>query len=432
MAAVLAAFLITFGLCAALGVDPSAAVLAAVLALTMARKSERPTLSKTIARLIALPLVAVGAGVVGLVLHQAWIGAGPFLRVVLSIATPFGEPRHDRHHHRPAADASSTKPVHVVSGRGRMVDILLVMAAGLIAVLCTTVASAFGPRAAAAPVAPPRKADGERLPVSTRMALQMVVALAASFAIGLLWLPAHWPWIVLTAFIVCSGAVGRGDALYKGLQRLAGAIGGTVLAALIPHVAMPTPTIAAIVIFAILFLGMWLRTVNYAYWAVCATLLFALLQPPQSAAGLALSARLECILMARSRCSAWFVFRSRPAVVRLAWRPRSARSRLLARPDDRSRDGARANTTRVNSAGSHRRSNRIVGRAPGSGRIRPPIESARASLPRRLADGDEQGRGSHAPGDGASPSGARGHQCRCTAHANRRTRNALTRHDDGA
>lgn len=315
MGAVLAAFLIIYGICAALGVDPSAAVLAAVLALTMARKAERPTPAKTIARLIALPLVAVGAGAVGVVLHASpWIGAalfcgGMFLSIWLRqfgerasmIGTTIALP----------LIAILIVPVHVASGRGRVVDILLVMAAGVIAVLCTSIAAAFGTHAEAVHVAPRSKPDDASLPVSTRMALQMLVALAASFAIGLTLLPAHWPWIVLTAFIVCSRAVGRGDALYKGLQRLAGAIGGTVLAALVPHVAMPTPEIAAIVIFAILFLGMWLRTINYAYWAVCATLLFALLQPPQSVAGLALfGARLECILIG-AMCAvlaAWFVY----------------------------------------------------------------------------------------------------------------------------
>ena len=48
------------------------------------------------------------------------------------------------------------------------------------------------------------------------MALQMGVALSAAFAIGLLFFPQHWGWSVLTAFIVCSGARGRGDAAYKG------------------------------------------------------------------------------------------------------------------------------------------------------------------------------------------------------------------------
>jgi len=315
MAAVLAAFLIVYGACAALRVDPSAAVLAAVLTLTLARGGERPTLSTTLARLIALPLVAVAAGAVGWVLHASpWIGAalfcgGMFLSIWLR---KFGERASTigRTIALPLV-AILVVPVHVVSGRGPLVDLVLVMAAGVVAVACSSAAARFGEPSHALRFAPQRPAGDGALPVSTRMALQMLVALAASFAIGLTLLPAHWPWIVLTAFIVCSGAVGRGDALYKGLQRLAGAVGGTIVAALIPHVAMPTPAVAAAVIFAILFLGMWLRTVSYAYWAACATLLFALLQPPQSVAGLALfGSRLECILIG-AMCAvlaAWFVY----------------------------------------------------------------------------------------------------------------------------
>jgi len=325
MAAVLAAFLIVYGLCAVLRVDPSAAVLAAVLALTMTRGTEPPTLSATLMRLIALPLVAAAAAAIGLVLHASpWIGAalfcgGMFLSIWLR---RFGD--------RASAIGRTVAlplvailvvPVHVAGGRGRLVDLLLVIAAGVVAVLCASVASAFGKRSETVPREQRRAADDAPMPVSTRMALQMLVALAASFAIGLLALPAHWPWIVLTAFIVCSGAAGRGDALYKGLQRLAGAVGGTVLAALIPHVAMPTPTIAATVIFAILFVGMWLRTINYAYWAASATLLFALLQPAQAVAGWALfGARLECILIGAicAVLAAWFVYPIRTeAVVRL-------------------------------------------------------------------------------------------------------------------
>ncbi len=117
--------------------------------------------------------------------------------------------------------------------------------------------------------------------VPTRMALQMLVALALAFAIGMFAFPQHWSWVVLTAFIVCSGAVGRGDAIYKGLLRVGGAIGGTLIAAILSRVAMPNGTVSAAVIFVVLFFGIWLRTVNYAYWAACATLIFALLQGSQ-------------------------------------------------------------------------------------------------------------------------------------------------------
>ncbi len=67
-------------------------------------------------------------------------------------------------------------------------------------------------RRSVVPAAPrPRRAAGKgwgRLLPSTRMALQMGLALAAAFLVGHLAYPDHWTWAVLTAFIVCSGARG--------------------------------------------------------------------------------------------------------------------------------------------------------------------------------------------------------------------------------
>lgn len=142
------------------------------------------------------------------------------------------------------------------------------------------------------------------------MALQMLVALALAFAIGMTALPQHWSWVVLTAFIVCSGAVGRGDAIYKGLLRLGGAIGGTLLAALISRIPLHGVSSAA-VIFAVLFFGIWLRERNYAYWAACATLIFALLQGSQGVDPLPLFALRLIAILVGALCAiaaTWFVF----------------------------------------------------------------------------------------------------------------------------
>ncbi|HUA09328.1 MAG TPA: dihydrofolate reductase family protein [Candidatus Acidoferrales bacterium] len=115
---------------------------------------------------------------------------------------------------------------------------------------------------------------------STRMALQMLVALVLAFAVGMTVFPQHWSWVVLTAFILCSGALGSDHAIYRGLLRLGGAIGGTLIAAIVTHFAISGPLEAAL-IFVVLFIGMWLRQANYAYWAACTTLIFALLQGSQ-------------------------------------------------------------------------------------------------------------------------------------------------------
>jgi len=142
------------------------------------------------------------------------------------------------------------------------------------------------------------------------MALQMLVALALAFAIGMPLLPQHWSWVVLSAFIVCSGAVSRGDALYKAVLRLGGAIGGTFAAAAVSRLSLGGPLEAAL-IFAALFLGLWLRERNYAYWAACATLIFALLQGSHGVDPLPLFTLRVVAISLGALCAVgatWFVF----------------------------------------------------------------------------------------------------------------------------
>ena len=136
-----------------------------------------------------------------------------------------------------------------------------------------------------------------KLKIHTRMALQMCAALTVAFAIGLPFFHEHWPWVVLSAFIVCSGAVTRDDALGKGAQRFLGAAGGTLLASVLGLFPMPNDVVAAAAIFAVLFAGIWLREINYAYWAACTTLIFALLQGGGGSPGPLFLVRIVCILI---------------------------------------------------------------------------------------------------------------------------------------
>ena len=116
-----------------------------------------------------------------------------------------------------------------------------------------------------------------RIPASTRMAAQMGVALASAFAAGHLWYPDHWTWVVLTAFIVCSGARGRGDVLHKGVLRALGAAVGTVVATWIAGSFPANDVRSVVVIFAVLGVAVWLRQVSYVYWAGCVTAVLSLL-----------------------------------------------------------------------------------------------------------------------------------------------------------
>jgi uncharacterized membrane protein YccC len=142
------------------------------------------------------------------------------------------------------------------------------------------------------------------------MALQIVVALTFAFAIGMTAFRLHWPWVVLSAFIVTSGAIGRGDALYKGILRVGGALAGTALAELLRFVPIGNSVEYTAIIFAVLFLGMWLRPINYAYWAACTTMLFALLLEPQADPTISLfGVRVLCIVIgaACGVLATWFV-----------------------------------------------------------------------------------------------------------------------------
>ncbi|NUR59578.1 MAG: FUSC family protein [Catenulispora sp.] len=168
-------------------------------------------------------------------------------------------------------------------------------------------------RLASVPVSPAPTASPpakRRIPASTRMACQMAVALAAAFAVGHGLFHEHWPWAVLTAFIVCSGARGRADVLHKGLLRAAGAAIGTVVATAVAGAFPPADRWSVVVIFAVLALASWLRELSYAWWAGSVTAALSLLYGYfGQSSGPLLRTRLEAILAgaALGIAASWFV-----------------------------------------------------------------------------------------------------------------------------
>lgn len=310
ISAVLASFGVVYCLCRALDTNASPAILSATLALSLSRRMEIPTLRKFAAEFVLLPLIALTAGLVGMaLLHMPPIGAALFTAgMVLSILLRKYGPVSRTLGRIIAIPliAILVVPVRIEGVPGKWLPAALMICAGLIALICSAAAAWLADRTGwkevdlgHAPPAPNPPVSAVRsLHIAERMALQMFVALGFAFAIGMIVFPAHWAWIVLTAFIVCSGTVSRGDAIYKGLMRLGGAVGGATLAAVMARFALPDPITDATIIFAVLFVGIWLRQVNYAYWAVCATLIFALLQGPQNETILPLlGMRIVCILI---------------------------------------------------------------------------------------------------------------------------------------
>ncbi|MFF3446365.1 FUSC family protein [Streptomyces sp. NPDC002667] len=135
----------------------------------------------------------------------------------------------------------------------------------------------FAPRPPSAKVTTTPRAPRRGPAPSTRMAVQMAAALTAAFAVGRNLWPDHWAWVVLTAFLVCSGARSRGDVLVKGAWRTLGAAAGTLVATAVSGQFGPRSDTAVVVIFVVLAVATWLRELSYAYWAGCVTAVLSLL-----------------------------------------------------------------------------------------------------------------------------------------------------------
>jgi uncharacterized membrane protein YccC len=142
------------------------------------------------------------------------------------------------------------------------------------------------------------------------MALQMAVGLAAAFALGRALYPAHWTGIVLTAYIVAGANRGRGDVVYKAAQRVAGAAAGTLLATLAAGAFAPGQASAVVAIFVVLGVAVWLRGIDYAFWAAGITAALALLYAyfGQSGSALLTQRLLEIVLGASvAILSSWLI-----------------------------------------------------------------------------------------------------------------------------
>ncbi|MGW5352139.1 FUSC family protein [Streptomyces sp. NPDC004031] len=151
-------------------------------------------------------------------------------------------------------------------------------AAGVVAAAAAVRATRARERPAPQPPRGPRPGPVRKGPQpQTRLTVQLAAAMALAFAAGHLVFPHHWTWTVITAFVVCSAARARGDVVHRSVLRISGAVAGAVTGTLAAHLVAGTPPAAVAVIFGYLFVGVWLRDVNYAVWAFCVTSLLAVL-----------------------------------------------------------------------------------------------------------------------------------------------------------
>jgi hypothetical protein len=267
-------------------------VLAVVLALSLSRNDRASERNERLVAILLLPLVAVAASEVGTLLTQhADVGDALY---VVAVSGAIWLRRFGRNVAK--AGTLITLPFVAmlitpgVPGAGHA-HVLWAAAIGVIAYFWVAVIhvlaqqTGFVTQPATPPHAPPRPHAsapkqgpiGRRLAASTRMAIQMAVALAAAFVAGRLLFGVHWSWLVMTAFIVCSGNRGRGDVVYKSTLRIAGAATGTIAATLIAGSFAPGDVASIVVIFIVLGLATWLRFLNYAFWAAGITSVLALL-----------------------------------------------------------------------------------------------------------------------------------------------------------
>ncbi len=301
--------------------EPGPAILAIVLCVSLSRSQLDRDRRGRIEAALTLPAVSLAALAVGmLLLHAPWLGAaffviaislsiwlrrfGPLVRRAGSlIALPFV--------------VILTTPYVPPTRVGPTTALLLPIIVALLALFWVTLFHLGAQRLRWLPptrvlndvTASPARASSMRPVASTRMAVQMAVALTVAFVVGYVFFADRWAWIVLTAFIVGSGNQGRLDVAYKSVLRVVGAGVGTLFAlAFAGHAVSDTATVE--LMLAAVFMGIWLRPLGYAWWALFVTLALALLQGFEGpSAGQILSLRLEEIVIGAivGVAAAWFV-----------------------------------------------------------------------------------------------------------------------------
>jgi len=266
------------------------AVLAVVLCLSLSRSELDRDSRHRFEAAVALPVVGVAAlGVGFLLLHAPWLGAavfvaGMFVSIWLRRFGPDAQ-RAGSLIALPFVALLVTPPMPTTQA-GPIPALLVPIAVALLALLWVSALHALARRTGFLP--PPRlrrppaiasASESSLRPIaSTRMAIQMAVALALSFTIGYVFFADRWAWIVLTAFIVMSGNRGRLDVAYKSVLRVGGAAAGTIFALSISRHLPAHGAGTGALILVMVFVGVWLRPLGYAWWALCVTIALALLQ----------------------------------------------------------------------------------------------------------------------------------------------------------
>jgi hypothetical protein len=324
------AALATLACALAIAPVPATAVLGVLLCLSLSRSHLERARHGRIEAALALPLVGLAAIGIGVLLHRlpalgallfvTAISLSIWLRRLGAVAARLGSLIS-----LPFVALLVTPPVSAAPD-SPVPAFALPIVVGMLALFWVTALHTIARRAGLSlPTAQPRpapvgapRAGALRPDASTRMALQMAATLGLAFAIGHVFFPARWSWIVLTAFIVASGNRGRIDVAYKSVLRVAGAAAGTLVSLLVSQRAGGHDAGTIALILAALFAGTWLRPFGYAWWALFVTIAFALLQGFSGGSATSMLAqRLEEIVIgaAIAVACAWFVLPVRSSAV---------------------------------------------------------------------------------------------------------------------
>jgi len=156
-------------------------------------------------------------------------------------------------------------------------------------------------RAAANPGWRPVPAKVVRGPLAWRMALQVTLASVFAMVGGMALSPQRWFWAVVSVYIVFLNVRSRGEAIYRGMHRIAGTLAGLFAGLLIAVSTVgDIPAQCAIMLMAV-FSIYYFYTVSYAIAIFCVTILLGVLY------GI-LGSPLEPLLMLRLEETALGVF----------------------------------------------------------------------------------------------------------------------------
>jgi uncharacterized membrane protein YgaE (UPF0421/DUF939 family) len=111
----------------------------------------------------------------------------------------------------------------------------------------------------------------------TRQAVQVGVATSLAIVVGELISPARWYWAVIAAFVVFAGTASRGDVLSRGWARAVGTAGGVVAGMLLALLVAGNLVASLLLLFACVFLALYLVRISQAMMAFWITAVLALL-----------------------------------------------------------------------------------------------------------------------------------------------------------